>query len=128
MHQGKMQRDLIVVGMIAALVSGIDAFAGRVLHAHPDPAPLLALIVAFWAAMYLAIPRRITAGAVLLGGGVALLYLATYSGWAAALAGWNGSVQWQPTVQGFNWLLGAGVVGAIAGDFKRARKASIRQG
>src|SRR5215212_10949019 len=80
---------------IALLVSAVDAIAGRVLQASPDPSLVLSLGATAWASYRLA-----EAGQARLSflAGVTLwtVYMTGFVVWAWLLVGWNGSVPWHP--------------------------------
>ena len=80
---------------IALLVSAVDAIAGRVLQASPDPSLVLSLGATAWASYRLAEAGQARV-AFLAGVTMWAVYMAGFVVWAWLLIGWNGSVPWHP--------------------------------
>jgi hypothetical protein len=99
---------------VAAGVSLVDAVAGRLLHAHPDPSGVILGSGAFLVARRLLAVRRPDVGAVW-GVVFAATYLACFSGAAAMLVGWNQSLPWVLTSHVQQVAVLAGVLGGVAG-------------
>jgi hypothetical protein len=99
---------------IAAGISFVDAVAGRVLHAHPDPSGVILASGAFLVVRRVVAARRPDIGAMW-GLTFAATYLACFKGATELLVGWNQSYPWILTsqVQGVSAL--AGIVGGIIG-------------
>lgn len=90
-----------VVGIALAL-SAIDAISGRLFHASVNPSAALFLGAPAWVAFRLArhgYAWRSWIAAVILWA----VYMASFIGWAALLAGWNRAVPWYP--RSTSWLL-----------------------
>jgi len=85
-------RRVIAYGL---LLSAVDAVAGRMLQASPDPSVVLSLGATAWVAYRLAEARatRIAFPAALT---LWVVYMAAFVLWARLLVGWNNSVPWQP--------------------------------
>ena len=93
---------LIRIVGIGLILSAIDAISGRVFHASVNPSAALFLGAPAWVTFRLARhghgPRSWIAAMVLWA-----VYMGSFTGWAALLAGWNGSVPWYP--RNGSWLL-----------------------
>jgi len=103
------------VVVIALILGAIDAVAGRLLQAQPDPSVVLSLGATAWVAYRLAEGGQPRLGLV---AAVAtwVVYMAGFALWAQLLVGWNGSVPWRP--RSTTWLIAlamsAPVVAVIA--------------
>jgi hypothetical protein len=80
---------------IALLVSAVDAIAGRVLQASPDPSLVLSLGATAWASYRLAEAGQARLS-FLAGVTMWTVYMTGFVVWAWLLVGWNGSVPWHP--------------------------------
>ena len=118
-------RRVIVYGL---LLSAVDAVAGRMLQASPDPSVVLSLGATAWVAYRLAeakarrlaLPAALTLWAV---------YMAAFVLWARLLVGWNNSVPWQPRSAAWMTMFAVSapivaVVARIAGARAAARAAT----
>jgi hypothetical protein len=77
------------------LLSAVDAVAGRLLQAAPDPSVMLSLGATGWVAYRLA-KTKATRLAFLASMTLFIVYIAAFVLWARLLVGWNGSVPWHP--------------------------------
>ena len=109
----------------ALLLSAVDAVAGRMLQASPDPSVALSLGVTAWVAYRLAEANatRLALPAALT---LWVVYMAAFVLWARLLVGWNNSVPWQPRSATWMLLFAASalivaVVARIAGARAAAR-------
>jgi hypothetical protein len=112
---------MIVYGLV---ISAIDAVAGRMLQADPDPSIVLSLGATGWAAYQLAATgqRRIAFPA-----GVALwiAFIGGFLVWTRLLVGWNGSVPWHPRSVAWMTMFAAAVpVVALVAQLAGARAAT----
>jgi hypothetical protein len=80
---------------IALLVSAVDAIAGRVFQASPDPSLVLSLGATAWASYRLAEAGQARLS-FLAGVTMWTVYMTGFVVWAWLLVGWNGSVPWHP--------------------------------
>jgi len=96
-------------------ISAIDAVAGRLLQADPDPSIVLSLGAAGWAAYQLSANGRARI-AFLAGVTLWVSFLGGFLLWAWLLVGWNGSVPWHPrsTAWMVRFAIAAPVVAIIA--------------
>jgi len=126
MSTGAVFTRMVGYGLV---LSAIDAVAGRMLQAAPDPSYLLALGATAWAAYRLAEGGQ---GRIAVPAGVVLwvAFLGGFVVWARALVGWNDSAPWQP--RSAAWVAGFGgsaLVVALAGQFggtRAAKRAATR--
>jgi len=125
MSTGAVFTRMVVYGLV---LSAIDAVAGRMLQAAPDPSYVLALGAAAWAAYRLAEGGQ---GRIAVPAAV-LLWLAFMGGfvmWARVLVGWNNSVPWQPRSAAWvAWFACSALVVAFAGQILGARAAKRAAG
>jgi hypothetical protein len=126
MSTGAVFTRMIGYGLV---LSAVDAVAGRMLQAAPDPSYLLALGATAWAAYRLAEGGQ---GRIAVPAGI-VLWLAFMGGfvlWARALVGWNGSAPWQPRSAAWAaWFGVSALVVAFAGQFggtRAAKRAATR--
>jgi hypothetical protein len=116
----------VFIRMVAygLVISAIDAVAGRLLQADPDPSVVLSLGATAWAAYQLAAHGR---ERIAFAAGVTL-WLAFMGGfllWARLLVGWNGSVPWHPRSTTWMTMFAIAVpVAAIAAQLLGGRAAS----
>ena len=77
------------------LLGAVDAVAGRLLQAAPDPSVVLSLGATAWVAYRLAETKakRLAFPAAMT---LFTVYIAAFLLWARLLVGWNGSVPWRP--------------------------------
>jgi hypothetical protein len=112
MPTGQVFARMVAYGLV---LSAVDAVAGRMLQASPDPSIVLALGATAWAAYRLAEARqgRIAFPAAMM---LWLAYMAGFILWARLLVGWNGSVPWQPrsTMWMVNFAVAAPIVAFLA--------------
>lgn len=112
---------MIVYGLV---ISAIDAVAGRMLQADPDPSIVLSLGATAWAAYQLTATGR---ARVAFPAGVTL-WLAFMGGfllWTRLLVGWNGSVPWHPRSAAWMAMFAVAVpIVAVAGQLAGARAAT----
>lgn len=105
-------QDLVRVIVIAIVLSAVDAISGRVFHASVNPSAGLFLGAPGWVAYRLALGgagRWSWVAALIL----YAVYIASFTGSAALLVGWNRAVPWYP--RSGAWLLNMGAwVFAIA--------------
>ena len=114
---------MIVYGLV---ISAVDAIAGRMLQADPEPSVVLSLGATAWAAYQLTANGRariaFPAGLTLW-----LSFMAGFLLWARLLVGWNGSVPWHP--RSAAWMaafaLAAPLVAGL-GQLAGARMAAMR--
>lgn len=92
-----MSTRQVFVRMIAygLVISAIDAIAGRMLQADPDPSVVLSLGATGWVAYQLAAGGR-SRIAVPAGLTLWLSFMGGFLVWARLLVGWNGSGPWHP--------------------------------
>jgi len=100
---------------VAAGVSLVDAIAGRLLHAHPDPSVVLLASGAFLVVRQLVAHRRPDVGAVW-GVVFAAAYLGCFRLAAEVLVGWNHSLPWVLTSSLVQSALLAGLIGGVLGS------------
>ena len=115
-------RGLLRIAVVSATVSAGDAVAGRLLHAHPDPTPLLALLAGYWVTST-AVRTSVPATGAWLGGLAGILYLLAFVGWAALSSAVHWAEPWSASIGAFNWIVGAAVVGGCVGTRIRLRGA-----
>ena len=112
---------MIVYGLV---ISAIDAGAGRMLQADPDPSVVLSLGATAWAAYQLAATGR---GRIAFPAGLTiwLAFMGGFVLWARLLVGWNGSVAWYPRSDTWMILFALAVpVIAVVGQLLGARAAT----
>ncbi|HEX5077351.1 MAG TPA: hypothetical protein VFW03_29330 [Gemmatimonadaceae bacterium] len=83
------------------LLSAVDAVAGRLLHAAPDPSVVLSLGATAWVAYRLA-ETKATRLAFPASMTLFIVYIAAFVLWTRLLVGWNGSVPWHP--RSITWM------------------------
>ena len=83
-------------------VGAIDALAGRVLQAQPDPSIVLSLGVTAWVAYRLAQAGQ-SRLALFAAVSVWIVYMIGFVLCASLLVGWNGSAPWKP--RSMTWLI-----------------------
>jgi hypothetical protein len=108
-------RQILLVGLLlAAIVSALDAVAGRALQASPALSVVLSLAVAGWVAY-----RRAAAGftrlSILDGVVTWAVYVALYALWARLLIGWNSSTPWTPRAETLLGIAAASIVVSFVG-------------
>lgn len=125
MPTGQVFVRMIAYGLV---LSAIDAVAGRLLQAAPDPSMVLSLGATAWAAYRLAEGRQ-SRLAVPAGVTLWLAFMGGFLIWARLLVGWNGSVAWHP--RSAAWMLAfalsapvAAILGQLAGARAAARAAT----
>jgi hypothetical protein len=105
---------------IAAGTSLVDAVAGRLLHAHPDPSGVILGSGALLGVRRILAVQRPDLGAVW-GAVFAAAYLACFNGAAAMLVGWNQTLPWVLTGHVQQVAVLAGVLGGVVGAWPTVR-------
>ena len=109
----------------ALVLSAIDAVAGRMFRAAPDPSVFLSLGATAWIAYGLTVQgqSRVAIPAAL---ALFAIYILAFLLWSNLLVGWNGAVAWAPPST--RWMIGfvalapvVAVAGWFAGTRARAR-------
>jgi hypothetical protein len=95
---------------IALLVSAVDAIAGRVFQASPDPSLVLSLGATAWASYRLAEAGQARLS-FLAGVTMWTVYMTGFVVWAWLLVGWNGSVPWHP--RSTTWMVAVAAVAPV---------------
>jgi hypothetical protein len=110
---------------IALLVSAVDAIAGRVFQASPDPSLVLSLGATAWASYRLAEAGQARLS-FLAGVTMWTVYMTGFVVWAWLLVGWNGSVPWHP--RSTTWMVAvaaAALVVAIVAQLAGTARAKV---